>query len=338
MRFNGAGRGPGNASRDADRGRVRLHHRRRGFGRVRARQSPVRRPEEPRAAARSRRRRQLDLVPHSGRLPVRDRQSALRLDVQDRARAGAERTRAQLSARQGARRLVGDQRHDLHARAGGRLRSLAPARPDRLGLGRRAAVLQEADRPLPRRERASRHRRRMAHRGAARAVGAARCVPQGGGGIRHQADRRLQSRRQRGLVLFPRQPAARAALVGGARIPEARDEPAEPAGRDRMPRRARRVRRLARDRRDLAAGRREQDRAREGRGHPVGRLDRLGAAAAALRHRARARSARSRHSGGARPAGRRAEPAGPSAASHDLQGLGREDAERDLSFAVRPRR
>ena len=42
----------------------------------------------------------------------------------------------------------------------------------------------------------------------------------------------------------------------------------------------------------LAAGRREQDRACEGRGHPVGRLDRLGAAAAALRHRAGARSAR----------------------------------------------
>ena len=87
---------------------------------------------------------------------------------------------------------------------------------------------------------------------------AARCVPQGGGGIRHQADRRLQSRRQRRLVLFPRQPAARAALVGGARIPQARAEPAEPAGRDRLPRGARRARWLARDRRALAAGRRER--------------------------------------------------------------------------------
>ena len=85
-------------------------------------------------------------------------------------------------------------------------------------------------------------------------LGAARCVPQGGRGIRHQADRRFQSRRQRGLLLFPRQPAARAALVGGARLSETRDEPAEPAGRDRLPRRARRVRRLARDRRD-AGGR-----------------------------------------------------------------------------------
>ena len=33
--------------------------------------------------------RQLDLVPHSGRLSVRHRQSALRLDVQDRSRSRA---------------------------------------------------------------------------------------------------------------------------------------------------------------------------------------------------------------------------------------------------------
>ena len=98
----------------------------------------------------------------------------------------------ELSARQGDRRLVGDQRHDLHARAGGRLRSLAPARPDRLGLGRRAAVLQEADDHFLGESEHHGSRRRMARRGAARALGPARCVPQGGGGIRHQADRRLQ--------------------------------------------------------------------------------------------------------------------------------------------------
>ena len=55
---------------------------------------------------------------------------------------------ARLSARQGDRRLVGDQRHDLHARAGRRLRSLAAARPDRLGLGRRAAVLPASTRTI----------------------------------------------------------------------------------------------------------------------------------------------------------------------------------------------
>ena len=41
---------------------------------------------------------------------------------------------AGLSARQGDRRLVGHQRHDLDAGPGRRLRSLAPARPHRLGL------------------------------------------------------------------------------------------------------------------------------------------------------------------------------------------------------------
>ena len=95
-------------------------------------------PEHARAAAGSGRTRQLDLVPHPGRLSVRDGQSARRLDVPDREGAGAERPGAQLSARQGDRRLLGDQRHDLDARPGRRLRSLAPARPHRLGLGRRA--------------------------------------------------------------------------------------------------------------------------------------------------------------------------------------------------------
>src|ERR1043165_1728633 len=69
----------------------------------------------------------------------------------------------------------------------------------------------------------------------------------------------------------------------------------------------------------------------------LGRLDRLGATAAALRHRAGEGAPRPRRYGGARPARRRQEPAGSPAAAHDLQGRRREDAERDLSFAHRPR-
>jgi choline dehydrogenase-like flavoprotein len=42
-------------------------------------------------------------------------------------------TRDQLPARQGAGRLLLDQRHDLHARPGARLRPVAPARQSRLG-------------------------------------------------------------------------------------------------------------------------------------------------------------------------------------------------------------
>ena len=89
----------------------------------------------------------------------------------DRAGAGPQRPRADLSARQGDRRLLGDQRHDLDARPGRRLRPLAPARPDRLGLGRRAAGVPAAGRSFPRRQRASRRRRRLAGRGAAAVAG-----------------------------------------------------------------------------------------------------------------------------------------------------------------------
>ena len=65
--------------------RVRLHHRRRGLGRLRARQPAFGRSGQPGPAARGGRQGQLDLVPHPGRLPLRHRQSARRLDVQDRA-------------------------------------------------------------------------------------------------------------------------------------------------------------------------------------------------------------------------------------------------------------
>ena len=58
---------------------------------------------------------------------------------------------------------------------------------------------------------------------------------------------------------------------------------------------------------------------------------------AAVRRRPRRASARARHSRRARQAGRRREPAGPSAAAHDLQGDRRQDAERDLRVAARPR-
>ena len=84
-------------------------------------------------------------------------------------------------------------------------------------------------------ERASRRRRRMARRISAPALGHHRRLARGGGAIRHRADRRFQHRRQRGLLLFPRQPEARAALVGGARVPEAGAQSAKPAAGNRLP-------------------------------------------------------------------------------------------------------
>ena len=67
------------------------------------------------------------------------------------------------------------------------------------------------------------------------------------------------------------------------------------------------------------------------RGHPVGRLDRLAASLMLSGVGPAAQLVATRHSGGARQARRRRQPARPSAAAHDLQGVGREDPERNLS-------
>ena len=80
------------------------------------------------------------------------------------AGAGPQRARHRLSPRPGDRRLLRHQRHDLHARPGGRLRRLAPAGAGGLGLGRRAAVF-----PAPRgpsRRRAASFTRRAANGGS----------------------------------------------------------------------------------------------------------------------------------------------------------------------------
>ena len=276
----------------SDGRRVRLHHRRRGLGRLRAGQPAVRRSVQARAAAGSGRRRQLDLVSHSGRLSVRHRQSAFGLDAEDGSPAGPQRAGPQLSARQGGRRLLRHQRHGLHARAGRRLRPLAPARAARLVVGRRAAVFQEARGPFPRRQRASRDRRRMAHRTSAHALGHHRRLARGGGAIRHSAQQRLQHRRQRRHLLFPRQPEARAALVGGARISQTGAQPAEPAAGNRLPGRGPCLYRQARHRRAFPAGGRFARRALPRRGHPGGRLDRLAADHDAVGRRPRRRSRR----------------------------------------------
>ena len=102
---------------------------------------------------------------------------------------------------------------------------------------------------------------------------------------RHQARPRLQHRRQRGFVRLPRQPEARTALVGGARLPQAGAQPGKPAAGNRLPRRERRVCRQARRRRALAAKRRNQIRTVPRRGDPGGRIDRIDATAAAVRRR-----------------------------------------------------
>ena len=154
---------------------LRLHHRRRRLRRLPARQPALRRSTHKGARARSRRQRPLDLAAYSDRLPLHDRRPALRLVLPDASRAGPQRPLHQPPARQGDRRLVGDQRHVPDPRPGRRLRPLAPARARRLGLGRRAALLQGARgfragcQPEPRRGRG------IADRGIARTLAGARC-------------------------------------------------------------------------------------------------------------------------------------------------------------------
>ena len=89
------------------------------------------------------------------------RQGRLQLGLLDRAGAQPRRPPALVAARQGPGRLVLDQRHDLHPRPRPRLRPVAPDGPDRLGLCRRAALLQA------RRELRGRRRRLARRRGAA---------------------------------------------------------------------------------------------------------------------------------------------------------------------------
>ena len=150
----------------------RLRHRRRGLGRLRARQPAQRRRPEPRAPARIWRQRPLGLHPDAGGAVDPDEQSPLRMGLCDRARAASERPDPADAARQGARRLVLDQRPRLCARQSARLRPLAGGGRGRLGLSRRAALFQarrdagRGRRPLSRRQRAAADAERPARQSA----------------------------------------------------------------------------------------------------------------------------------------------------------------------------
>jgi choline dehydrogenase len=147
------------------------------------------------------------------------------------AEPGLNGRSARLSARQGDRRLVRHQRHDLHARPGGRLRPLAAARPDGLGLGRRAAGVQASTRTISWAERASRaggewrveHPRvrwDLSTRARRRRAGGHPRIDDFNTGDNEGSATSTSTRSAAG--------AGR-----GARLPEAGAEPAEPAARDR---------------------------------------------------------------------------------------------------------
>ena len=174
---------------------VRLRHRGRWLGGLRAGQPAERRSGDPRARARGRPAGPAlgSVRPDAGRARVPDRQSALRLAVS--LRAGAVPRRAAHPARAGEapRWLEQHQRDDLPARESARLRALgggSRARP--LGLRPLSALLQ-ADGRLPGgSRRLPRHRWADPPRARPGDRSALRCVLRGGpaGGLR--ADRRRE--------------------------------------------------------------------------------------------------------------------------------------------------
>ena len=115
--------------------------------------------------ARGRRTGRLVLDRHPGRLSLHDRQSTHRLVLQDAARRAPGGPINPLRARPGARRMLHDQRDDLHARPERGLRLLGLTRQRGMVVERRAAAVQEGRGLSARRRRDARCRRRAARGG-----------------------------------------------------------------------------------------------------------------------------------------------------------------------------
>ncbi len=296
-------------------GNLRLRDRRRRLGRQRAGQPPQRGRHRDRARAGGRPQRLASLHPSPGRLHQDVLQQACELALQHGAQRVDRRAAHPRPARQDARRLQLHQRPRLQPRPAHGLRHLGAARQPRLGLRRRAPLLQahgaaaqrwrdEPDLPRPRR-RPHRHRHRLVP-SALRGLHRRRRQP------RHPAQPRLQrhhpGRHRLRPAHHPQGPPRQRRHVVPAPRPQAR----ECHGAHGGPRHGTAVRGQARRRRRLQhwrPWRRAHDRARCARGHPVGRHLQFAAAAAALRHRPAGDAAEARHCGSPRAGRRRREPA-----------------------------
>ena len=95
---------------------LRLHHRRRRFGRLRAGQPAAAKRQAPRAAARGGRQRPELLDPYADRLRQDFYDRRVNWMYKTEPEPGDGRPRHLLAARQGARRLELDQRHGLYPR------------------------------------------------------------------------------------------------------------------------------------------------------------------------------------------------------------------------------
>ncbi len=268
---------------------LRLRHRRRRLGGLRAGQPALRGPLDQRAGARGRSQRHLagPVHPHAGGAAVPDRQPALRLEVRVGARAAHGRAAGLPRARQGAGRLVLDQRDDLPARQPLRLRALGRRRRHgAVGLRPLPALLQadgdhhRGRRRLARRLRPAGARARSGHLAALRGV--LRGRPAG----RAPADRRRQRLPAGGLREVRPQRAPRPPAQRQPGLPAPGDEAQEPRRAD--PGHGHRAAHAgqARHRRRLRARRSPQAQRRGRRGGPLRRRHQLPAAAPA--HRASA--------------------------------------------------
>ena len=270
-----------------------------------------------RAAARGRRPRLASLHPHSARHGPHARLRHVRLGLRDRPRAEPQQPPHRGHARQGAGRLVVDQRDGLYARQPRRLRPLGAEGRARLVLCRRAALfpalrdLRERRRHLARRLGPARHRIRADARPALRSLARSRQ------GLRLSADLGLQ--RQAAGRLWPRpvHHPQRLALVVGQRVSQTGAQPEKSHRRRQCAHHARHARRHARHRRRIRPERRDGARRSRARGHPRRRHVQLAANSHALGHRTGGASAFVRHQCRRRSAGRK-ESAGPSRRLHDL--------------------
>ena len=291
--------------------RVRLHHHRRRFGRLRARQPLERGPHSQSAAAGSGPARLAPFHPHARRRGQTGQPERRELGLQHRRRTPSPPAHAVVAARQGAGRLQFDQRDVLHPRRLRRLRRLGRAGRDRLALGQRPAVLQKIRRQrpwrrcLPRRRRPAQRVRPALHQPAVTDLHR-----------RQPADRsRPQPRLQRcgagrGRFLSGHT-ARRRTLLGGAGLPQSGASAPESHRAHRRGCQPHHLRRPTRQRRHLRDARPGLPPAGGTRDSHQRRRDQLAAVADAVGHRPGRRAAQARHRRCCRPRRRRRQSAGP---------------------------
>jgi hypothetical protein len=181
------------------------------------------------------------------------------LGLRHRPAEASRRSPTPRTARQGARRLVGHQRHDVRPRPPRRLRRLGGRRMCRLELRRGASVLssfgaqQSRGITVARRGRPARRERR------ARSQPPHPCLPSRGTRGGHSAERRFQRASSRRRGLRPGDAAPRTSMQRGRCVPRPDSSSPESLDRDRGARRARARRGRTSGGRRVRASRRARD-------------------------------------------------------------------------------